>query len=174
MVQIRRAILPQNASNVPGRTMTPLYITVHNTANASSGANAEMHKNYLHNGSGGRQASWHYTVDDTEIWQTLEDNQQGWHAGDGSGSGNTKSIGIEVCENSDGDFDKAVKNAQWLIKRLMEKYDIPLSNVVTHKHWSGKDCPRKLLDTWDVFVEGLRDKLEITGELDKSTIEGLQ
>jgi N-acetylmuramoyl-L-alanine amidase CwlA len=155
MVTIKRAILPQNAPNVPGRTMTPTYITVHNTANTSPGANAEMHKNYQHNGSGGRQVSWHYTVDDTEIWQTLEDFQQGWHAGDGSGSGNTRSIGIEICENSDGNFNRAVENAQWLINQLMGSHNISLGNVVSHSHWSGKYCPRKLLPTWDNFKAGI-------------------
>lgn len=157
MVEIKRNILPKNASNVPGKSMTPKYITVHNTANTSRGANAEMHSRYQHNGSGGRKASWHYSVDDTEIWQTLEDNQQGWHAGDGSGTGNTQSIGIEICENSDGDFEKAVRNAQWLINKLMNEHNIPIENVVTHKHWSGKNCPRKLLNRWDEFKDGITD-----------------
>ena len=151
MVKIHKDILDQEASNVPGRSMTPKYITVHNTANTDKGANAKMHARYQHNGSGGRQASWHYTVDDTEIYQTLEDNQQGWHAGDGRGKGNTQSIGIEICENSDGNFNKAVENAQRLIKKLMDKHGIPLDNVVPHKHWSGKNCPRKLLNTWNQF-----------------------
>src|SRR5690625_421980 len=151
MVKIHKDILDQKAHNVPGRPMTPKYITVHNTANTNKGANAKMHARYQHNGSGGRQASWHYTVDDTEIYQTLKDNQQGWHAGDGRGKGNTQSIGIEICENSDGNFNKAVENAQWLIKKLMDKHDIPLDNVVPHKHWSGKNCPRKLLNTWNQF-----------------------
>ena len=32
---------------------------------------------------------------------------------------------------------------------------IPLSNVVPHKHWSGKECPRKLLNRWDGFKAGI-------------------
>src|SRR5690625_3659274 len=151
MVKIHKDILYQEASKVEVRFMTPKYSTVHYTANTDKGANAKMHARYQHNGSGGRQASWHYTVDDTEIYQTLEDNQQGWHAGDGRGKGNTRSIGIEICENSDGNFNKAAENAQWLIKKLMDKHDIPLDNVVPHKHWSGKNCPRKLLNTWNQF-----------------------
>lgn len=191
MVKVKRDILDQSLSNVPNRKMTPKYITVHNTANTSKGANAEMHVRYQHNGSGGRQASWHYQVDDKEIWQTLEDNQQGWHAGDGKGNGNTQSIGIEICENSDGDFDKAVKNAQSLIKQLMDKHNISLKNVVTHKHWSGKDCPRKLLDTWGTFKSGIsgkvkknkpaaskpskaKAKLTVDGKWGKSTTRALQ
>src|SRR5699024_11783299 len=154
-IDIKRDILPTSAPNVPNRSMKPKYITVHNTANSSKGADAKMHARYQHNGSGGRKASWHYTVDDTEIWQTLEDNRQGWHAGDGGGAGNTQSIGIEVCENSDGNFDKAVANAQGLIRHLMHKHGIPIGNVVTHKHWSGKNCPHKLIGTWDEFKRGI-------------------
>ncbi|HEO2443806.1 TPA: LysM peptidoglycan-binding domain-containing protein [Streptococcus agalactiae] len=33
----------------------------------------------------------------------------------------------------------------------MKEQGISLSNVVPHKHWSGKQCPRKLLDRWDSF-----------------------
>lgn len=155
MVQIHQKILSSSARNVPGRSMNPKYITVHNTANASKGADAEMHARYLLNGAGGRSASWHYTVDDKEIYQHLRDDHQGWHAGDGGGSGNTQSIGIEICENSDGDFEKAVENAQWLIKKLMNKHNIGIGNVVTHKHWSGKNCPRLLLDQWSDFKKGI-------------------
>lgn len=155
MIKIFKDILDQNATNVPNKKMTPKYITVHNTGNTSKGANAEMHAKYQQNGSGGRKASWHYTVDDSEIWQTLEDNQQGWHAGDGNGPGNTQSIGIEICENRDGNFGKAVKNAQNLISRLIKKHNIPIDNIVPHKHWSGKNCPRQLLDDWDGFIKGI-------------------
>lgn len=157
MVKIHKQLLPQKAKNVPGRTMTPRYITIHNTANTSKGANAKAHANYMSNGSGGRQASWHYTVDDKEIWQSLADTQQGWHAGDGRGPGNTQSIGIEICENSDGDFEKAVENAAWLVRQLMARHHIPLSNVVPHKRWSGKNCPRKLLSRWDEFIAAVKN-----------------
>ncbi|WP_077317564.1 N-acetylmuramoyl-L-alanine amidase [Virgibacillus proomii] len=141
----------------PGFRMNPKYITVHNTANSNKGADAEMHSRYLHNGAGGRTVGWHFTVDDKEIYQHLPTNENGWHAGDGNGNGNMKSIGIEICENSDGDFDKAVKNAQWLIKKLMKKHNISISNVVPHKHWTGKNCPRLLLGMWETFKDGIRN-----------------
>lgn len=66
-----------------------------------------------------------------------------------------KSIGIEICENADGNFEKAIENAQWLIRQLMQEQGIPLSNIVPHKHWSGKECPRKLLNRWDSFKAGI-------------------
>ncbi|ADF59157.1 MULTISPECIES: N-acetylmuramoyl-L-alanine amidase [Bacillus subtilis group] len=154
MVKITKDFIPVGHSNRPGYTMDPAYITVHNTANTARGASAAMHARYEKNPE--TPTSWHFTVDDKEIYQHLPLNENGWHAGDGNrGTGNRKSIGIEICENSDGDFEKAVANAQWLIKKLMKEQGISLANVVPHKHWSGKQCPRKLLDRWDSFKAGI-------------------
>ena len=141
-----------------GYPMAPKYITIHNTANESKGANAEMHARYLNNGAGGRTVSWHYTVDDHEIIQHLPTNVNGWHAGDGAnGPGNRQSIGIEICENVDGDFEKAVANAIELVQYLMRKHNIGIMNVVPHQRWSGKYCPRKLLTRWDALIKRIAD-----------------
>ncbi|AUG37120.1 N-acetylmuramoyl-L-alanine amidase [Bacillus velezensis] len=154
MVKITKDFIPVGHNNRPGYAMNPAYITVHNTANTARGANAAMHARYEKNPE--TPTSWHFTVDEKEIYQHLPLNENGWHAGDGnSGNGNRKSIGIEICENSDGDFGKAVTNAQWLIKKLMKEQGISLANVVPHQHWSGKYCPRKLLDRWDSFKAGI-------------------
>ncbi|MEH7105097.1 N-acetylmuramoyl-L-alanine amidase [Bacillus velezensis] len=149
MVKITKDFIPVGHNNRPGNAMNPAYITVHNTANTEKGANAAMHARYVKNP--GTATSWHFTVDEKEVYQHLPLNENGWHAGDGNGPGNRSSIGIEICENSDGNFEKAVTNAQWLIKKLMKEQGISLSNVVPHKHWSGKQCPHKLLDRWDSF-----------------------
>ena len=39
----------------------------------------------------------------------------------------------------------------------MYDLNIPLSNVVTHKHWTGKNCPRLLLNDWDRFKQQVKD-----------------
>ncbi|AXT13413.1 LysM peptidoglycan-binding domain-containing protein [Bacillus velezensis] len=154
MVKITKDFIPVGHNNRPGYAMDPAYITVHNTANTAKGASAAMHARYEKNPE--TPTSWHFTVDEKEIYKHLPLNENGWHAGDGNrGTGNRKSIGIEICENSDGDFEKAVANAQWLIKKLMKEQGISLANVVPHKHWSGKQCPRKLLDRWDSFKAGI-------------------
>ncbi|ERH57449.1 MULTISPECIES: N-acetylmuramoyl-L-alanine amidase [Bacillus amyloliquefaciens group] len=155
MTKIIQDFIPSGSSNRPGYSMNPLYITVHNTSNTAKGANAASHARFVKNNPS-TGVSWHFTVDDTEIYQHLPLNENGWHAGDGnSGTGNRKSIGIEICENSDGDFEKAVANAQWLIKKLMKEQGISLANVVPHQRWSGKYCPHKLLDRWDSFKAGI-------------------
>ncbi|PAK28399.1 N-acetylmuramoyl-L-alanine amidase [Bacillus velezensis] len=155
MTKIIQDFIPSGSSNRPGYSMNPLYITVHNTSNTAKGANAASHARFVKNNPS-TGVSWHFTVDDTEIYQHLPLNENGWHAGDGnSGIGNRKSIGIEICENSDGDFEKAVANAQWLIKKLMKEQGISLANVVPHQRWSGKYCPHRLLDRWDSFKSGI-------------------
>ncbi|AVB11403.1 N-acetylmuramoyl-L-alanine amidase [Bacillus velezensis] len=155
MTEIIQDFIPSGSSNRLGYSMNPLYITVHNTSNTAKGANAASHARFVKNNPS-TGVSWHFTVDDTEIYQHLPLNENGWHAGDGnSGTGNRKSIGIEICENSDGDFEKAVANAQGLIKKLMKEQGISLANVVPHQRWSGKYCPHKLLDRWDSFKAGI-------------------
>jgi N-acetylmuramoyl-L-alanine amidase CwlA len=132
--------------------MVPEYITIHETANTAKGANDLAHANLQKNGNS-RQASWHLQVDDDSCYQSLSFNEAGIHAGDGAnGTGNRKSIGIEICVNSDGNFDKAVVNAAMVIAKLMKEFNIPSSKIVPHKHWSGKNCPTNLLTRWTEFI----------------------
>ncbi|WP_394139536.1 peptidoglycan recognition protein family protein [Cytobacillus oceanisediminis] len=125
--------------------MVPEYITIHETANPGKGANAQAHANLQSNGNS-RQASWHIQVDDLQAIQSLPFDEAGIHAGDGTyGNGNRKSIGVEICVNTDGNFEKALDNAAAVVGQLMKQFDIPSHKVVPHKHWSGKNCPTNLL-----------------------------
>lgn len=133
--------------------MTPEYITIHETDNTRTGASADAHSRLQLNGNS-RVASWHVQVDCKQAIQSLPFNEAGIHAGDGiNGNGNRKSIGIEICVNSDGDYEKAIRNAAEVVKQLMKQFNIPIEKVVTHKKWSGKNCPRNLLNgRWDEFI----------------------
>src|SRR5690625_7961607 len=86
-------------------------------------------------------SSVHSSVDDKELIQSLPHSSQCFHAGDGRGGGNTESIAIEICVNSDGDFRKAVENAAKLTRKIMKDEGISIMNVVQHNAWSRKDCP---------------------------------
>jgi len=145
-------LIPMSNNNRPGSKLTGTrYITVHNTANPNPGANAKAHANYVKNPS--TDVSWHFTVDDHEIYQHLPTDEVGWHAG--TTGGNTQSVGIEICENSDGNFNQAVKNSQELIAKLMSDLNVPINRVVTHQFWSGKQCPHLLLNSWQSFLAGI-------------------
>lgn len=150
-------LLPMGAKNKPGRSMTPKYITMHNTGNTSRGADAKAHASYLSSGASGQKVSWHYTVDDEVIYQHLSDTEQGWHAADGRGPGNSQSIGIEVCMFEGIDQARAEANAAVLVAQLMHRHGIPLANVTTHQHWyPNKYCPALILPHWDKFVAAVQ------------------
>lgn len=144
------------------RPMTPKYITIHSTQNTAEGANAETHARALANGALKSQhnslgfLTWHFTVDDHSIYQSLPTNEQGQHA-DYDGPGNQFSIGIEMCENIGNSREITIERTANLTAWLLRQYDIPLSNVVPHQHWrrirptdnkdlGHKNCPHFLLD----------------------------
>ena len=132
----------------PANPMKARYITIHETANTARGANAENHAKYLYKQATEgtfRTASWHFTVDDKQIYQHLPTNENGWHAGDGDGSGNRESIGIEISVNQDGDYNKALENAKRLAGYLMNKEGISADHIYRHQQWSGKNCPDILI-----------------------------
>ncbi|EJW20010.1 N-acetylmuramoyl-L-alanine amidase [Paenibacillus alvei] len=158
MLEIRQRLLPDGRQNKPNKLMEqPQWLTIHNTDNLQG--TAESHARYILNGSGGRQASWHYTVDDKGIYQHLRDNEQGWHAGDSNGPGNRTSIGIEVCMYLKMNTEQCWRNTAWLVAKLLDKYKLDISRVVPHKKWSGKQCPSQLLPYWDRFLQMVRDEL---------------
>ncbi|PEF30303.1 N-acetylmuramoyl-L-alanine amidase [Bacillus thuringiensis] len=157
-VPFETKIIPASNDNRPQNSMSPKYITVHTTENTSAGADARAHANYLVNGGDGK--SWHFTVDSKRIVQHLPLNENGWHAGDGnSGAGNRQSIGIETCENSDGNFEQALANVAKLVKFLMGQTGIGIGNVVPHQRWSGKYCPRPILNRSGGF-EGFKNMVQ--------------
>jgi N-acetylmuramoyl-L-alanine amidase len=168
-MNIIQDFIPVGRRNRPGTKLTgPKYITIHDTANPSKGADALMHAKYLKGDAAvNRPASWHFTVDDERIVQHIPLDEVAWHAGDGSkGSGNTSSIAIEICENADGDRAKAEANAAELVAYLIRTVPslLPFPEcVVQHNRWSGKDCPRIIRHRsggWEGFLAAVRARLE--------------
>jgi hypothetical protein len=150
-MEIIKSLIPPANVNRPDAHQ-PEYITIHETGNPSKGADAAAHSKYL-NGLK-EKISWHYTVDDHCAYQHLPDWEGGYHAGDGSGDGNRKSIGIEMCVNQDGNYEQTLRNTAELVRQLMGTYGISLSHVVQHNHWNGKDCPQQLRKAgrWQEFL----------------------
>ena len=156
-MNIIQEYIPIGRINRPGRDNPMKYITIHETGNTGKGANAKAHAAWLKNLND--KVSYHYTVDDKEAYQHLPDNEDAFHAGDGAGTGNRQSIGIEICVNSDGDFGRACENAAWLVRKLMSEHKIPAHNIVQHNYWNGKNCPRNLrAGGWPDFLEMCKDK----------------
>ncbi|MCB6585585.1 N-acetylmuramoyl-L-alanine amidase, partial [Streptococcus gordonii] len=68
-------------------------------------------------------------------------NEVAYHAGDGYGMGNDSTIAIEICENKDGNYAQAEKNAVKLTARILYDNGLPATAIKMHKDWSGKNCP---------------------------------
>lgn len=130
--------------------MNAEYITVHNTASDAS-AKAEISYMITNN----KQTSYHYAVDDYQAVQGLPLDRNGWHAGDGNGTGNRKTIGIEICYSKSGGtrFKLAEQNAAYLIAYLLRERGWGIDRVKKHQDWSGKYCPHRTLDDgWQRFL----------------------
>ena len=160
-VRFRVALLAPWAPNYAGYSMEPRWITVHETANTKPGANAEMHRRFVHNGGGPERVSFHFVVDDQEIIQLLPLDVNGWHAGDGvNGEGNRASIGIELCVNQDGNWAKTLDNAARLLAALCQRYRFGVDRIVQHNKWSGKNCPALLRRSgWDGLLWKVNEML---------------
>lgn len=132
--------VPTTSKKYTKIAMKPQYITVHSTANPNSTAKNE--RAWLTNPSNTSTTGYHYAVDDKEVIEVAPTNMVMWHAGDGRGNGNMKSIGIEICES--GNREKTLSNAIELIVHLMNTHNIAIDKVVRHYDWSKKNCPRIL------------------------------
>lgn len=157
MVKITQSYIPKGRKNRPGYSNPKLFVTIHNTGNTSKGAGAKSHASYAKSdGAANIPVSWHYTVDDNSIYQHIPESESAYHAGDGQGDGNRKSIGIEICMNSDGDLLKATDNAVELVADICRRNKIPVSNIKQHYDWSKKNCPQLIREgkpyDWNTFI----------------------
>lgn len=140
--------------------MTPQFITVHNTANDAPAENeiAYMKRN-------NNAVSYHVAVDDKNVIQAIPFNRNAWHCGDGgNGTGNRKSIGIEICYSKSGGerYRQAEENAVQYIAKLLHEFGWGVDRVKQHYDWSRKNCPHRIRDEkrWDSFVQRINDALQ--------------
>lgn len=144
-------------------TMNPEFITVHNTYNDATAENevAYMIRN-------NNEVSFHIAIDDEEAVQGIPLERNAWACGDGNGSGNRKSISVEICYSLSGGnrYYKAEDNAAIVVAQLMKQYNIPISKVRTHQSWNGKYCPHRMLaeGRWNSFIEKVKKSYNGGGE----------
>ncbi|WP_370769827.1 N-acetylmuramoyl-L-alanine amidase [Ruminococcus callidus] len=149
-------------------------VTVHNTdwiSVASGTTPAEQYTRATVNGNM-KDVRVHYYVDNTCAWQNLPLTLSGWHAADGSGNGNRRTIAIECIMSSayNATDQKSEDNAAKLAAALLKKYNLSISNLYTHTHWLNvrdgkfgsvdylntaknpyKTCPLYILPHWSAF-----------------------
>lgn len=154
---------PHNAGVTQYNPFNVYYVVIHDTANTGTGAGALSHANYLwNNAKNGVElnASWHFTIDDKELYQHIPETERAYHAGDGStlagttwvdnylnthiGGGNRNGIGIETGVNDDADLYRTWQRTAKLVAQLLNRYDLPRENMKYHNDFSGKNCPNTL------------------------------
>lgn len=151
------------------------YIVIHYVGAVSTARDNAAYFKKIYRG-----ASANYFVDDNEIIQVVKDSDRAWHCGDPLKSGdgghfngicmNSNSIGIEMCcFNNNGTLDiseKTIANTIELVKYLMEKYNIPVTNVIRHYDVTNKICPEPFVRN---FQRWLDFKARLTGEQSQNT-----
>ncbi|PLS07560.1 peptidoglycan recognition protein family protein [Bacillus halotolerans] len=163
-IQARQMLVSPGKYPIKGRyAMTAEYITFHNTANDAS-ANNEI--SYMRNNN--ETVSYHFAVDDKEVVQGLPTNRSAFHCGDGEyGTGNRKSIGVEVCYSKSGGerYRKAEALAIKFIAQLLKERGWGVERVKKHQEWSGKYCPHRVLDEgrWDEVKTAIAAELKALG-----------
>ncbi len=168
-MEIKEIVAHQSNYN-KGRKSSIQYIVVHYTAN--NGDKAEGNGNYF--AQPNRNASAHYFVDESNVVQSVKDTDTAWHCGAKSYKHpkcrNDNSIGVEMCSEKDdkGQYyinEQTQNTAIKLIKVLMEKYNIPIENVLRHYDVTGKMCP-------EPFVRNQVQWLDFKNKLSEEKKEG--
>ena len=177
-----------NEIDMPTIAMSnPIGITVHNTESISVSSSTTMAEQYTRATVNGnmKDVRVHFYVDDVCAWQNLPLSLSGWHAADGSGNGNSKTIAIEVI----GDSAKAEANAVKLTAYLLKQYGLNAdSNLFTHTHWlnvmdgksgtidylntadnSRKMCPIYILPHWSTFKNNVKNALGTSSSTSSSS-----
>jgi len=138
-----------NKNARPGTKITARGLVIHWTANQGKGANAVANRNYFNNPT--TIASAHYIVDDTQIVQCLPENEMGYHVGANSykpealkqlsSYPNNCTIGIEMCVNSDGNFQAMYQNTVEHAADILKRYGWGVDKLWRHFDITGKNCP---------------------------------
>lgn len=113
-------------------------------SNGFKGVNAYHKKLWNFRSSLGGYCGYHYYIDKTgKIWQARADTDIGAHCR--AGGMNFKSIGICLEGNLEATKPTpAQKDALWaILKRLLIKHAIPISNLKAHKEIGNTACPGK-------------------------------
>ena len=160
---------------MPGKmTKSIIGVTIHNTDAIKAASGTTMAEQYTRATVNGNMNSVrvHYYVDSACAWQNLPLTQQGWHAADGNGNGNTRTIAIECIMSGKGTAeDKAAEdNAARIAADLLKTYGLGIDCLFTHTHWLNvrdgrkgtadqlnvmrhpyKMCPLYILPHWQEF-----------------------
>lgn len=152
--------------------MVPEYLTIHSTGNPKSTAQNE--RDNLNRPDNTTTTGFHIVVDEKEAIECIPLNKVAYHAGDGAyGRGNSKSIGLEICES--GDRAKTLENAVKVSAKILHEMNWGIDRLKRHYDWSGKNCPRILSANnwsgWNKFKQDVQKELNRLKGVDKVTVD---
>ena len=147
------------------------YIVIHFTGNNGDTA---LNNCTFFSGAN-RKASANYFVGNDGIYQSVPDNWAAWAVG-GTNTykhrycRNMNSISIEMCSRigAEGKYyidDDVVEQTIKLTKYLMNKYGVPVENVLRHYDVWDKKCPEPFVrqpELWENFKEILTESEDLT------------
>lgn len=162
-MKIIREMLLTNHNRPKKKLVRLKGIVMHWTANTARGATAIANWNYFNTCT--RACSSHYIADDKGVVQCIPDDEVAYHVGaqsytkigqaikEGIYSPNFFLIGIEMCVNSDGNWDMTYRNSVELTARLLVKHDMTIKDLYRHFDITGKDCPKMMIEeaAWNKF-----------------------
>ena len=165
-MKIEQQLLKPGHRCRPGGSYKVLSITIHSTGNAASTAKNE--RLWLDNPTNNRDASWHYVVGDGIVIQAIPDSEEAWHAG--NKEGNRYSIGVEIIES--GDRKAVIATAAEFVAKKVKEYGLTMQGIKKHYDWTGKNCPRILIDPayvkdgmdWKYFLKLVENNLNEDGD----------
>ena len=155
----KRDMIPSSKYSVKSPySMTPQYITIHNTSNSATAQNEIAYMKRNNNAT-----SFHVCVDESYVIQAIPFTRNAWHSGDGAnGKGNRQSIGIEIARSTGdiGLFQQAERNCAKYVAVLLKHYGWGIERVKRHYDWSGKNCPHKTMELgWGRFLNMVQTEL---------------
>lgn len=158
-------IEPSGNKNV--RTLIPMLETigqtVHNTGNTHPTAGDEMHAKYFQNVEDADKyyVAAHLFVDADSITQIIPLSEVAYHAGDGKGDGNRKTISVEICESEN--YEQCEENGKYLLSALNMYYG---GSIYKHQDFNNKYCPRRIIPHWEDFKSDIYDIMKYySGEI---------
>lgn len=94
-------------------------VILHQTNNYNYYADAKWHR--IFQDTSRRKVSWHYSVDDTGIYQNHDESEICYHSG--NKEANRYTLGIELMTYKGMNKEEAISNLKLLVEYLSKKYD---------------------------------------------------
>ena len=146
--------LPCRETNYSKNRSKIQYIVIHYTGD--DGATARNEATYFNRDK--VEASAHYFIDNDSIYASVPEDCTAWSVGVKYGEApfwglckHNNSISLELCTFGGEIQQGTIDNAKDLTRHLMDKYGIPIDNVIRHYDVCHKICPAPWVNQGDVL-----------------------